>query len=426
MNRWYEQFKTHPIHTTLQELSKLINVEFDDTNGEEQSEKRRLLKLITFFEETLNGLDAELIPYSLLDQANTAIRKQNLWDQFKAYNSSGASRHLKSANEELNNVLVQFSQLLAIAKRSEVTEPLRGLEKSVDEFTNTISSKKKELANSINEISASLTTQNNRLSELSEAISKQKEHTNQLLATWQDQHSNAQDKRNTDFIADQKSRTDTFATLKKEVEQDAKTQIKELIEDTTEKLSTGQKDFNDKLSSFIEDAEKKHADILKLHELVAGDSVVSGYLQSAENDKKQANFWRWTAIFFIFLTAGWTGYAYITDTGIGVSGEMLWGKVLKAFSVTGVLLFGAAYSAKQSNSHRQSETQARWFALNVKAIDPFISSLSEDNQSGLKYELTSRLFAQQHKTIEKDGWTMDEHTIVSIVKRVIEKIKVQN
>lgn len=423
MSRWDEQFEKHPIHTTLKELSTLINFEFDDTDGEEQSEKRRLLKLATFFEETLNGLDAELIPYTLLDQANTAIRNQNLWNQFTAYNSSGASQHLKNANEQLNNVLVQFSQLLSIAKRSEVTEPLKGLEKSLDEFADTISSKKEKLAEDIDKTSLSLTKQNERLDELSTAISTKKQETDTLLATWQEQHSSAQHKRDTDFVADQKVRTDTFAAWKKEVEQDTKTQIKELIDESTEKLSTGQKDFDDKISSFIENAENKHAAILELYELVAGDSVASGYLQSAENDKKQANFWRWTAILFIVSTAIWTGYAYITDTGIGVSGEILWGKILKAFSVTGVLLFGAAYSAKQSNSHRHSETQARWFALEVKAIDPFISSLPEDDQKALKNKLSDRLFAQQHKTIEKDGSVMDEHAFGTIVKGITDILK---
>lgn len=423
MNRWGEQFQSHPIHATIKEAYELINIEFNDTDSDEQSEKRRLLKLVNLFEETIKGLDAELIPYNLLDQINTAIRQQNVWNQFTAYNSNGNSQHLKNANDHLNNVLLQFTQLLAIAKRSEVTTPLKGLEKSLDEFANAISSKKEKLEDDIDKASDVINKQDKQLEELSTAIITKKQETDTLLATWQEHHSNAQNKRDADFTADQKVRTDAFATWKEEVEQDAKKQLKEIIDSSTETLNAGQNDFDKNISSFIKNAENKHAAILELYELVAGDSVASGYLQSAESDKKQANFWRWAAIAFIVFTAIWTGYAYIADTGIGVSGEILWGKILKAFSVTGVLLFGAAYSAKQSNSHRQSETQARWFALEVKAIDPFISSLSETDQKALKNKLSDRLFAQQHNKTEKEAPIMDENAYTTIVKGITDILK---
>jgi hypothetical protein len=51
-----------------------------------------------------------------------------------------------------------------------------------------------------------------------------------------------------------------------------------------------------------------------------------------------------------------------------------------SFSLTAVLLYGAAYSAQQSTKHRNNEKRARWFALEIKAIDPFISSLPESDQ----------------------------------------------
>src|SRR5690606_18584207 len=50
-----------------------------------------------------------------------------------------------------------------------------------------------------------------------------------------------------------------------------------------------------------------------------------------------------------------------------------WHTMLIAFSISGVLLWGAAYSAQQSTRHRNNEKRARWFALEVKAFDPFIS-----------------------------------------------------
>ena len=55
-----------------------------------------------------------------------------------------------------------------------------------------------------------------------------------------------------------------------------------------------------------------------------------------------------------------------------------------SFSLTAVLLYGAAYSAQQSTKHRNNEKRARWFALEIKAIDPFISSLPESDRIGFQ------------------------------------------
>ncbi|WP_210467703.1 hypothetical protein, partial [Vibrio crassostreae] len=51
-----------------------------------------------------------------------------------------------------------------------------------------------------------------------------------------------------------------------------------------------------------------------------------------------------------------------------------WSKYLLTFSLTGVLLFGAGYTAQQSSKHREEARRTRRFALQVKALDPYISS----------------------------------------------------
>lgn len=93
-----------------------------------------------------------------------------------------------------------------------------------------------------------------------------------------------------------------------------------------------------------------------------------------------------------------------------------------ALSLTGVLLFGAAYSAQQSNCHRQSEKKMRWFALQVKAIDPFISSLEIETQHELKKALTERLFAQEEAKA-KETHVIDEHILSVFLKGIADAIK---
>ena len=419
MSHWDQLFEDHPLHATLKEATSLINTKFEDTDEEEQSEKRRLSKLIDILEKTLDDLDPELVPYNILNEIHEII-SGSFWHELTAYNSNRNHQHLKNANAHLDDVLVPLSQLLAIAKKSESTKPIKGLEKLLDEFTKTIVSKKESLETEINNLSEVLKIQEGKLEELSNSIDTKKQEADSLIASWQEQHSDAQHKRDSAFTADQKIRVEAFAAWKKEVEQDAKTQIDHLIESSTKELTEEQKNFDDEISSYIKNAQEKHAAILDLHELVAGDSVASGYHQSADNEKKQANFWRAATVFFIAATAIWAMYAYNADTAISNDGEILLTKLLQAFSVTGVLLFGAAYSTRQSNAHRKNETQARWFALEVKAIDPFISSLAEQDQAALKHKLSDRLFGQQRNDTEKETSVAYKHTFETITKGIID------
>ena len=98
-------------------------------------------------------------------------------------------------------------------------------------------------------------------------------------------------------------------------------------------------------------------------------------------------------------------------------------QMIKAFSVTAVLLFGAAYSAKQSNIHRDNEKRTRWFALEVNAIDPFIASLNEDDKKALKNKLSDKLFGQQVISNDKNGKIIDEHAFGILIKGITDILK---
>lgn len=423
MSRWNDQFEKHALHNTLRDALGLLGEDFKDMTEEEHIERRRLSKIISLFEDALSVIDPEITPITLLDQMNNSIRHPNIWNQLNSYNSNKNHQHLVHVNNGFTNTLTDFSQLLAVSKKMEINEPLKGLERSVDEFAAAIDKKKKELIENVEGIKSSVLTQQKQLNDLSNSIDSKKKETDTLISSWQEQHSNAQDKRNSDFASDQKSRVDAFTAWKSDVEKDAEQQIEKLLKVSTEKLISEQNDFDGKISKFIENAENKHEAILELYELVAGDSVASGYLQNAENEKDQANFWRWATIVFIVLTAGWTAVSYFTGNTVSAEGAILWSQIVKAFSVTAVLLFGAAYSAKQSNAHRSNESKTRWFALEVKAIDPFISSLSDDDRRTLKTKLSERLFGQQNNGFENEGSILDEHAFGVLVKGITDILK---
>jgi len=57
----------------------------------------------------------------------------------------------------------------------------------------------------------------------------------------------------------------------------------------------------------------------------------------------------------------------------------------------------------------------RWFALEVKAIDPFLSSLPIDQQNALKSLLSQKLFGQNRSSSDKGANIVETPAVQSIV-----------
>ena len=98
------------------------------------------------------------------------------------------------------------------------------------------------------------------------------------------------------------------------------------------------------------------------------------------------------------LAAGWVLLKYLNGFASISEARVNWSEVITATSLTLVLLAGAGYASRQSKLHRDAEQQLRWFALEVKAIDPFISSLDETDRNELKKSLTEKLFGKNRTT----------------------------
>lgn len=421
MSRWDEKFKSHPVHATLKEIDNLLSVRTDDITSEGQSEKRRMSKLLSIFEGVLNTLDPELTPYQILD--SICSDAGNIQNELTNYNSNKDEAYLRNANDYLDRILTNFSQLFSIAKRSKVTKPAKKLEKLLDESIEIICDKKQSLENEILEVSKLSQVQNEKLKALSSSIDEKQKETDDLISAWRTQCSNEQNERNSKFAEDQQEMTDAFTNWKNNFEESSQTQFDQLIKDNDEKLIAEQEKFSSKVSNLIEEAEDKRKEILELHGLVAGESVASGYLENAKDEKKQADSWRRNTIIFIALTVLWLVSSYaINIKGIMSDLGFYWELVITTIPLTGVLLFGAAYSAKQSSLHRQNEIRTRWFSLEMMAIGPFIESLPVEERNNLKKEMSERLFGQQYSNTEKETLAMDGHTLKTM-RDIIDMVK---
>lgn len=418
MNRWQQKFDEHPIHETLKQLESYVSKQFDDIKEDETQERRRFLKIISTYQELLSDLDPELVPVNQLDALNNGLRHQNIFAQVTSYSSNQNNGHLVTANDHLTNQLTQLSLLLAIAKKTKFIKPFKQVENLVDDFSQTISSQKTKLQAELTELSSALNARQQELTKLEQLIETRKNETDTQMSQWQSQFSESQERRNTEY-----------ANWSKKLDEHAQEKLKSLLEKSDSGLATHQKSFEATIKKIIDDGNEKHQAILELYELTAGDSVGAGYIKNADDEMKQANMWRWISIGFISLTVLWLSFVYFCNAGAfefcKIETEDFWAKIITAFSLTGVMLYGAAYSSQQSTKHRNNEKRARWFALEIKAFDPFISSLKEEQRHELKKQLSERLFGQNEHNNVKDSKVIDEHaykTVIDGIVNIISKI----
>ncbi len=137
------------------------------------------------------------------------------------------------------------------------------------------------------------------------------------------------------------------------------------------------------------------------------DDIKGSYVETQKVERKKADFWRTLTIYFIILAVAWIVYANITnitesrilnvlreDNFSLYKATLVWLQILKSFSISGMFLFIAGYSARQSNLHRKNETAARTFTQKIDAIDFIIKSFPEADQNALSQKIVGHLFTE--------------------------------
>jgi hypothetical protein len=464
MNRWKEQLEGHGIHETLKWLSDSVSNEFDDIDENEASEKRRLLKLIQKYKEVLDAIDPEVTPFNQIDGLNRGLTNSDFAKQINDYVKTGSVANLVEASNLLSNHITPLSVLLSIAEKAPLQQPIADLEKLIDSLVNTLVRKKDELSSSLDELEISVAEKAQAQDVLSTQIEDSKSEISAVVNEWQKQFSGAQENRSQEFS----KWRDNFSAEKS-------SEVEVAIQDYRTKLTESTAAFQGEVSEIIIDGKEKHTAILELYEITAGDSVGAGYLSSANSEKNQADTWRTISVGFIITTAVWLLFSffynapktshslnieYITKSEPQISKEekqkkqgaaaddagngkkkssfpkqpissivneppFPWYTLFVTFSLSGVLLWGSAYAAQQSTKHRINEKKARWFALEVRAFDPFINSLDDKDKNDLKRQFSEKIFGHSLNTDDDNVKVIDEHvfkTVADTLGAILSKI----
>lgn len=432
MSRWENQFFNHPIHDTIKQLESWADVDPNDWSEGDIQELRRLRKVITLVDEALQYCDAETVAFQKLDELNNQLHSSNIWQQLKSFATNSNIEHVKNVNNNIDVVLNQLHTISTSEPMSSEQRKVFELEKTIDSSIESLVKKKKQLTEDIDVLKNNLSSLSGEKDELEETIEQRRQEVDSQISQWQQQFSEAQEKRSSGY-----------SEWREKIDTELKKKSADIVKEFTEKIDVLKENSEATLKDTVSNAKDKHQEIVNLFQLASGDSISGGYAQSANKERFQSNMWRGIAILFIGLTAWWLISAYSStierndrlhhqsvlttekSTAKNIHGNDVnfdWSAFLFSVSLTGVLLYGAAFSSLQSNRHRENEKQMRWFALQIKALDPYISSLNEEDQKELKKALSEKFFTSLRDDDKQEN-IISEHAVNTLGKAMADVIK---
>lgn len=190
--------------------------------------------------------------------------------------------------------------------------------------------------------------------------------------------------------------------------------VERLEESVIAELDKSRDIYNNALDEFS----KNKQDIDKLLGVISGTAVAGSYEQSAKNEIRSADFLRAASVvlmcFVVILVAM---SFYDINSGLATLESAIF-KIGLIFLVS----VPAAYLARESSRHRMMYYEYIQRALDLRAFDPYIASLPNEEQSRLKSEMTVGFFSKNNAKKELETYPINIHELlVELIKRTDRK-----
>ena len=201
------------------------------------------------------------------------------------------------------------------------------------------------LTEKISTLSQEIVTQQSKLDSLSESIATQKAEALAVTAQVQKEYAETEAKRNADFI--------------------------KITESFKEAFSSNQDESKNKAFQLISSLETSRDEAAKIVQVVGNIGVTGNYQKIADNESKQANFWRWIAVGMFALGIGTAMANLLKFWDVPFTPENAWSAIIRLLYAIAITT-PAWYAAKESARHRTNADSARQTELELASLGPFI------------------------------------------------------
>lgn len=316
-----------------------------------------------------NGLD--YIKYrlnssisSLLDKNTLDFQSQQLNDikiNLESYAIKPLNNYISNIRTEIQNTLNVTNYFLPI--------------KNTYNYTTEVSNFKSIITDKLSESNIELNKIKENENELKNKINEIESNYLQLNTVYQ----NTLNELNTSFQNTINNLNDKY----KNSESEFKIKFEEVIENQKSLNIDFSTQYMHEINEGIEYLKNKLEEANKLLGLIGDKAVTGNFAKIADNHKKNANWLRGISFFLMILNI--CNVIYLSNIMIVEGIE--WDKIFIKFLNSLVFLLPAIYFLNESAKHRKLEVYNRNAELELSAIKPFISSLSESERNKVKEKL---------------------------------------
>ncbi len=385
MSRWSERFEEHDLHSRLDDLSSRIGtlLESDDAETEDIVELQRLEQCADYLRRLVRSVDPVLVPLSALNNFQSHVNQAV--GQVSTFVQNREIAQLVAANNSMDAALMLASNvptLLADVDVEATSEALSSLRRLIGQHARYMTEEKGTLDQAFE-------SSRSRVAELTAALEAEKTRIDGLAAGLQAQFSEAQERRSVSFEEAQSERAEESATAL----QESTEAFDGELENAAGKLEAKMKSLTAAGNEALEVLDGHKTKAQELVYVISNTGMVGGYQTTANSHRNGARLWSFAAAAGFAGLVGFAIYATNALAGEDLGWAMAGGRAFVALSFG---VFGA-YAAKQADRHVTSEKFHRSQELSLASIDPYLSSLSPEEQNEIKKELARRMFAPREE-----------------------------
>lgn len=371
MSRWDEQFENHAIHDSINNLKERIEAtkEIKELRDNDRlDDVLRIERVNELLENHLQLIDPEIVNPNMLDQINKEL--SNLNTALANYSSNpGNFSQLNNANKQVDNVIHRLNLLNTFTSEQDFED----LTNSITSFRRSLGQHLGNLKTEIDSLEKQIPQLSKKMNELESEIQNHKERTDNIIGNFQEQFSEAQDKRQTEYSSNKEERQNEF---------------KELVATLEGQFNKEISEKKNQASKELEEIKEQKDIASEIVEIISNSSLGGGFEEVAANEKRAQNWFRGGAIVALCVLITFACYVFIEFSDTTMSYTVIGIRAFVA-AVMGILV---AYLAKQAEKHEKHYRKNKLTALQMATLDPYLSKLDPEKQKQIKEELKEIFF----------------------------------
>ncbi|WP_439535378.1 hypothetical protein [Methyloversatilis sp.] len=368
---------------------------------------------------SLDQIDPLLVVSSTL--ANLSSYLQQARAEIDSFSSNGNVGHWSNAQAHLDNSLTQVSSL-----PRQTLEGIDGMREAASSFRSAVGSWLDAIRKDTDGISQMQGTLQARISEATAEINSQKQRLDTAIAAFQQQFSDAQQAKQTEFAAQELARAQVAARSEQDRQEAFTTATALRAESEREAASEAAKahaalvaKLNEDTAAIVSAMETQKGYAQKLIGIITDTGMAYGYQKTANEERDRAALWKgvafWSLVAWIVIGVGFFYFTFDKD--------LTWATVVRQLLISTPFILLAGFAALQVSRHQKNERGLRQAELELASIDPFLATLTDEDRNSVKREFATRYFGHRETDhrLEKDDVKMAERFLE--LAKIVQEIR---